>query len=566
MRLLGWQSLPAPTEPGEDGTFRDGQWTEVRGVVRSIRGDGVWTVKGPRGLVSVWSPKTPANESLVDCTVRIRGVLSLEAPDAPLLLVGVSRFIEIEEKGPRDPFSLPRCSISALGSVQPATPWTHRVKVEGTITYAQEAACFLQDNSGAVRLQVQPDAAVHVGDRVEVVGFPDPGGPIRVLAEPRLRASGNGPPQTPRELDPTDAFRDNGSLVCVRANLLAQKNRGRLQVLELQTGQRAFEAVLGSDNGRLPSLAAGSRLEVTGVCVADIMPLPNTEGADRQSPFMASLQLLLRAPTDVTVQSGPPWWTPMKVVASIGFLPTVLGGTLLWMRLVRRRYELRQKAQLEFSRQTLHSQETERRRIAANLHDSLSQNLLVIKNQIRLAMQPDLDRHAIFERLNEISGMASHAIEEVRQITHDLRPSQLDQLGLTQTLRGTIRRVSENCPIAFAGYVDEIDGLFDSDGEIHIYRILQEALNNVVKHSGATEATVVIKKEAPSLMIAVRDNGRGFPDGPGGGSELPRAGFGLSGIGERARILRGKAAFDSHPAQGFRLTVEIPLPDKYDTR
>ena len=274
---------------------------------------------------------------------------------------------------------------------------------------------------------------------------------------------------------------------------------------------------------------------------------------------MASLQILLRAPADITIQSGPPWWSARKVAALISFLLFVLGGTLLWMRLQGRRYERLQLAQLEFSRQILKSQEAERHRIAANLHDSLGQNLLVIKNLAVLAMQPAPDKRATFDRLDAISGMASQVIEEVRQITHDLRPSQLERVGLTQTLRGTVRRVSENCPIEFASHVDEIDGQFDNDAEIHIYRILQEALNNIVKHSGATEATVVVRKEAGAVTMIVRDNGRGIADAMANGVELSRAGFGLSGIDERARILRGKALFDSRPGQGFRLTVEIPL-------
>jgi len=277
---------------------------------------------------------------------------------------------------------------------------------------------------------------------------------------------------------------------------------------------------------------------------------------------MTSMQILLRAPTDIIVQRGPPWWTPVKVGALVGFLLFVLGSTFLWMHLQGRRYERRQMAQLEFSRQILQSQEAERRRIAANLHDSLGQNLLVIKNQVRLAMQPALDRDALSKRLDEISGMASQVIAEVRQVTLDLRPYQLERVGLTQSLRRNIQQASENSPIAFASDVDDVDGIFDNDGEIHIYRILQEALNNVVKHSGATEATVLVRQEAGSLVISVRDNGRGLAGDVANGTELPRGGFGLSGMEERARILGGKALFDSSPGKGFRLSVEIPLPKK----
>jgi signal transduction histidine kinase len=318
--------------------------------------------------------------------------------------------------------------------------------------------------------------------------------------------------------------------------------------------------VLPSNNGQLPPLTAGSLLQLTGVCLTELLPAPNTKPALWENPSIATLQILLRSPADITLLRGPLWWTPARLVALVGFLLLVLGGTLLWVHLLRRRFERRQLAQLQFSRQILQSQETERRRIASNLHDSLGQNLLVIKSRLRLAMQPALDKPAMRQRLDEISGMASQAIEEVRQITHDLRPYQLDRVGLTQTLRSTVRRVSENCPIVFASHVDDVDGLFDNDSEIHLYRILQEALNNVVKHSGATEATAVVRKESNSVVLVVRDNGRGVNGELANGTELSRAGFGLSGIDERARILRGKALFDSRPGQGFRLTVEIPLP------
>lgn len=562
LRLLGWESLPVASEAGEDAAYRDGQWTEVEGVVRSIGADGVLRVKGPGGVVSVWSPVISVDDSLVDCTVRMRGVMSLDAHDTPLLLVGSRQFVEIRERGPTNPFSLPPTRISDLDYLQAGSPPVHRVKVEGTVTYADEGAAFLQDGSGAVRLQLRHNGSVHPGDRLEVIGFPDAGSSVRTLAEPSLRPTGIGTPVKLIELDLRDAFAktNNGRLVRVRGNLLAQKNRGPVQVLELQSGQRAFEAVLAANDRHLPPLTAGSLLDVTGVCVANLIPAPITEPANWENPPMASLQILLRSPMDVIVQRGPPWWTPLKVVAVISLLLAVLGGTLLWVQLLGRRYERRQLAQVEFSRQILKSQETERRRIAANLHDSLGQNLLVIKNRVRLAMQPALNQQAMIERLDEISGMASQVIEEVRQITHDLRPYQLERVGLTQTLRGTIRRISENCPIAFASHVDDVDGLFDNESEIHIYRILQEALNNVVKHSGATEATAVVRKEADSVFVVVRDNGRGLASELADGNGLSRAGFGLSGIDERARILRGKALFDSHPGQGFRLTVEIPFP------
>src|SRR6185436_6291623 len=147
--------------------------------------------------------------------------------------------------------------------------------------------------------------------------------------------------------------------------------------------------------------------------------------------------------------------------------------------------------------------------------DSLGQVLLATKNQTLLALQRPRDDSAVSERLTEISGATSQALEEVRQITHGLRPYQLDRLGLTQALRATVSRASANSQILFASRVEDIDAVFDKDSEIHVYRIVQEAINNVLKQSVATEAAVVIKKRQSdalidSVSISVRDNGRGF--------------------------------------------------------
>jgi len=244
-----------------------------------------------------------------------------------------------------------------------------------------------------------------------------------------------------------------------------------------------------------------------------------------------------------------------------GTLLATLALALLWVHALRRRLELQHAAQLAFSRQVLQRLEDERKRIAVNLHDSLGQTLMVIKNHAAVAIQGRLEPPALEQRLTEISGATSQAIEEVRQITHGLRPYQLDRLGLTQAIRASVTRASEaseSKAILFAIRVEHIDGLFDKDSEIHVYRIVQEAVTNVVKHSGATEAAVVIKKRAGVVSLSIRDNGRGF-DPAKNGTRSNHLGYGLSGIAERARILGATLAIDSKPDHGTNLTVEIPL-------
>jgi signal transduction histidine kinase len=347
-------------------------------------------------------------------------------------------------------------------------------------------------------------------------------------------------------------------LVQIEARLLAQKRSNGREILELQAGQRLFEAVLPAGDTKLPALTPGSLMALTGVCVIEPVSPPARGKTVWENTTAGSVRLLLRQSSDVVLLRGPPWWNWKRAAVLI----TLLFGSLLIVILrsyfITRQFERQQAARLAFARQLLQNQENERRRIAANLHDSLGQNLLAIKNQAHLALQSDAGNPALHRRLEDISGTALQALEEVRQITHDLRPYQLDRLGLTQSLRALIRRVSEDCSIVFASHVDEIDGIFENESEINIYRIVQESLNNVIKHSQATEAAIVLRRENGALTISIRDNGLGL-SGSRGANETP-AGFGLDGIRERISIMGGKMEMETSSGHGFILKVEIPLP------
>src|SRR5262249_42508443 len=156
------------------------------------------------------------------------------------------------------------------------------------------------------------------------------------------------------------------------------------------------------------------------------------------------------------------------------------------------RYRLRQveqarAAQQTFSRQLIASQENERMRIAAELHDSLGQRLVIIKNLALLLLQNRSGSTTLngteWEQIEEISAGASGAIQEVREIAYDLRPYRLDRLGLAFALRAMIETAAGACLIAFAVEIDEIDGVLPRPAEINFYRIVQECVNNILKHS-----------------------------------------------------------------------------------
>jgi signal transduction histidine kinase len=561
----GWHSMPVPiVQPIglSDPRNREGKWNELEGVVRSVNANGTLAIVGKDGSACLWVGQTPSNylARYVDAKLRARGVLMLTLLDTPVLLIPSRNFVDVEEEAPKNSYGKPGRLIANLLSEDVEASWSHRVRVVGEVTYRDARSFFLQDATGGIRVRASGQPEVKVGEVVEVLAFPTLNNSIHTLTEALVRPANSVEPVKSKELDLSEPLssRQGGTLVNVSAMLLARKTNGIYQVLELQEQQRVFVATLATSEGNLPDLAPGSRLRVTGVCDDQTAASPLVGEKPPRTQFLTSLNILLRSPQDVVVLGGPPWWTWRKTATLVGMLLTVLVVTLLWVHLLHRRLERQQAAQLAFSRRVLERLEEERRRIAVNLHDSLGQTLLVIKNHAILAIQRPLEEEGLRHRLDEISGVTSQAIEEVRRITHGLRPYQLDRLGLTQAIRASVSRAAENSSILFASRVEGIDGLFDKDAEIHVYRIVQEAITNVVKHSAATEAAVVIKKRTTVVSLSIRDNGRGFD--PAKPSSQPHdLGYGLSGISERVRILGAALVIDARPGGGTILSVEVPF-------
>jgi len=260
----------------------------------------------------------------------------------------------------------------------------------------------------------------------------------------------------------------------------------------------------------------------------------------------------------VVVTIVPPpwqtWWFRSLVAAALA------AAVFLLYRARVRRFVQAQAAQEAFSRLLLASQEAERKKIAAELHDSLGQNLIVIRNHALLGLaQPHLPT---LPRLQEIADSASLAIDEVREIATNLRPQQLERLGLTSALRAIVNRAAAASPIRFNTNLAPIDGLVAKDDEIHLYRIVQEAINNILKHSHATEASLTLTPSPTSLRLEIRDNGRGFD----AHAQSHTAGLGLSSLAERARILHARFTLRTAPQQGTVILLEMevshgPTPD-----
>ncbi|HQU85259.1 MAG TPA: two-component regulator propeller domain-containing protein [Pyrinomonadaceae bacterium] len=206
-----------------------------------------------------------------------------------------------------------------------------------------------------------------------------------------------------------------------------------------------------------------------------------------------------------------------------------------------------------FSRQLIESQEVERKRIATELHDGLGQSLVVIKNRATLGIKKADDLERVTKELNNISESATQALDEVREITNNLRPQLLDRLGLMKAINSMIKKVSG--VVEIESEIDSIDKIFNENEEIGIYRIVQESLNNVIKHAEATLVKVQIKRTENFVLIKIKDNGKGFNI-----EDSKKSGLGLVGLKERSQLLNGELLIDSKIGKGTKIEVKIQTP------
>jgi ligand-binding sensor domain-containing protein/two-component sensor histidine kinase len=256
--------------------------------------------------------------------------------------------------------------------------------------------------------------------------------------------------------------------------------------------------------------------------------------------------------TSLKIIINPPWWRTWWSNLIFSFI--IIGVLLLahYFRILY--YKKAQKAQEDFSNKLIDSQETERKRIAAELHDSLGQNLLIINNSIKNYNKQINKKNSDLEL---ISSTIKDSISEVREISYNLHPHLLDRLGLKEALNSVINKLSQATNINFKSRIDEVDMLIPENFKIHLFRIVQELLNNVVKHSNATTVNVRIKLVQNHINIIVQDNGKGFVVKSLEDNSMNADGFGLRNISERAKLLGGELKIESNPGKGTKVILKI---------
>lgn len=258
----------------------------------------------------------------------------------------------------------------------------------------------------------------------------------------------------------------------------------------------------------------------------------------------------------IKVRVYPPFYRTWQFLVLVSLLVATLIALIYYLRVRQLKAKAAQKE--EFARQLIDSQERERGRIAAELHDGLSQSLSIIKNRAMLSLAKHHDQKHALEQLLEISEASTEAIDEVKEIIYDLRPIQLDRLGLTAAIEDTAEKIAEVNNLRLSKNIVDINNIFPRHSENSTYRIVQESLNNIVKHSNATAIELTIKKSRTEIRIIIKDDGEGFePDAIKG--NRAKMGFGLTGMDERAKLLGGRTLIESSKGSGTIVSIVLPL-------
>jgi signal transduction histidine kinase len=213
----------------------------------------------------------------------------------------------------------------------------------------------------------------------------------------------------------------------------------------------------------------------------------------------------------------------------------------------------------QLSRDLLRAQDYERRRIARELHDSTAQLLAALKIDLSRLQEPGLNPDRRKQALSEAIDLASACSAEIRTVTYLLHPPLLDEVGLTAGLQAYAQGFHQRTGIQVEIVVLPDFGRLSSELEVTLFRIVQEGLANVHKHSGSSSADIRLERDAREVRLVLQDRGRGLPQAlRTQATGFVRFGVGIMGMRERAEQLGGRLELASSDA-GTRLTVTIPL-------
>ena len=466
-----------------------------------------------------------------------RALLRASLLSAWALLAGAAA-ASAQSPGPLDLQSPNLQSIEAAIQKARSTKRPVPVVVRGIVILNHDGL-VIEDRSAATEVQLSSPTATALGDEVEVTGQMTLAQRPRIL-NGQLRRLWNGSMPLPLAITPDEAAEGENELFLVQteARVLDAQPAGLTGVrLSLSGGHQNFSAILAGDSaaGDLsPKLMQpGSTLRITGVLFVN---------TDLSSGYGDSFTLRLRAPDDLELVEGPSWWTREHVLLLAGILAiAVLIGIQIYARIHHARY----RAVAE-----------ERASISRDIHDTLAQGFAGITLQLEAAEQtierdPQRARAFLQEALHLVRHSRNESHLSIEILRSSSRTDRLDAL-ISRCIIQMKAASGSAIELQLAGEPTPLNYNLINQ----LFRIVQEALANAVRHAGATKIAVRIFYEKPGLRIEVEDNGRGFD--PAGIPGPDRGNFGLTGMRERAAAIGSQLQLRSG-AGGTLIRVMVTL-------
>ena len=481
MTNLGPAILPEPRQIRWDQIMNgslDSQYAEIGGVVTEVHDRGLTLLTDGRSLqIETNNLSASSLTPYQDGVVRIRGCLLALWDEATHQVKSghvriYSASISLEQAPPSDPFLAQAKSIPDLRLFDAQAASFQRVKVTGQIIHRESGLFYLSDGTHGLRFQAKAGNFAEMGDRVEVVGFPELGGAAPMLRDAVVRKTGHDSLPPEKVLSTKGLFDPSldSTLVRVESLLLNVHETLAGEILELKTGSTVYTARSIAKDDAIKSLVPGSLLDVTGVYAA------RSGGPDRE---VGSFEILLTSPSSIKVIAQPPWWTPRRAAAAVSALLVIIGTAAIWILTLRRKVEEKTGA----LRQEIEGHE----RTEAKLERKT--RLLETEIEERKQIEAEMEKmHSLLLTASRKAGMAEVATGVLHNIGNVLNGVDLSLTALTDQLNGRRADRLERIAQVLSEHSDHLASFLNEDPK---GKLIPEFLNQLVKEKSAERTSLL---------------------------------------------------------------------------